>query len=39
MPAALPTAILEGKAQSLNEVVQTIGGEDEFVEVEEEAAE
>ena len=30
---------LEGKAQSLNEVVQTIAGEDEFVEVTEEAAE
>jgi small subunit ribosomal protein S2 len=32
-------SILEGKAQSLNEVVQTIAGEDEFVEVKEEAAE
>ena len=32
-------SILEGKAQSLNEVGQTIAGEDEFVEVKEEAAE
>jgi small subunit ribosomal protein S2 len=30
-------AILEGKAQSLNEVVQAVAGEDEFVEVQEEA--
>lgn len=32
-------AVLEGKNQSLNEVVQALAGEDEFVEVEEEAAE
>ena len=32
-------AILEGKNQSLNEVVQQIAGEDEFVEVEEGTAE
>ena len=32
-------AILEGKNQSLNEVVQAVGGEDEFVEVEEGAGE
>ena len=32
-------AILEGKSQSINEVVQQIAGEDEFVEVEEGAAE
>jgi len=32
-------AILEGKNQSINEVVQQIAGEDEFVEVDEEAAE
>ncbi|QDX80511.1 30S ribosomal protein S2 [Denitratisoma sp. DHT3] len=31
--------ILEGKSQSLNEVVQALAGEDEFVEVEEESAE
>ena len=32
-------AILEGKNQSVNELVQQIAGEDEFVEVDEEAAE
>ena len=32
-------SILEGKSQSLNEVVQQLAGDDEFVEVEEEAAE
>jgi small subunit ribosomal protein S2 len=32
-------AILEGKNQSINEVVQQLAGDDEFVEVEEEAAE
>ncbi|MBU0753401.1 MAG: 30S ribosomal protein S2 [Gammaproteobacteria bacterium] len=32
-------SILEGKSQSLNEVVQQMAGDDEFVEVEEEAAE
>jgi small subunit ribosomal protein S2 len=32
-------AILEGKNQSLNEVVQAMAGEDEFVEVEEEGGE
>jgi small subunit ribosomal protein S2 len=32
-------AVLEGKSQSINEVVQQIAGEDEFVEVEEESAE
>jgi small subunit ribosomal protein S2 len=32
-------AILEGKNQSLNEVVQAMAGEDEFVEVEDEAGE
>ena len=32
-------AILEGKSQSINEVVQQIAGEDEFVEVEEGTAE
>jgi small subunit ribosomal protein S2 len=32
-------AILEGRSQSINEVVQQIAGEDEFVEVEDEAAE
>ena len=32
-------AILEGKSQSINEVVQQLAGDDEFVEVEEEAAE
>jgi small subunit ribosomal protein S2 len=32
-------AILEGKSQSINEVVQQMAGDDEFVEVEEEAAE
>ena len=32
-------AVLEGKSNSLNEVVQQIAGEDEFVEVEEAAAE
>ncbi|HEY6897221.1 MAG TPA: 30S ribosomal protein S2 [Rhodocyclaceae bacterium] len=32
-------AILEGKSQSLNEVVQAIAGDDEFVEVEEGSAE
>jgi small subunit ribosomal protein S2 len=31
-------SILEGKAQSLNEVVQAISGEDEFVEVQDEVA-
>ena len=31
-------AILEGRSQSLNELVQVVAGEDEFVEVEEEAA-
>jgi len=31
-------AILEGRSQSLNELVQVMAGEDEFVEVEEEAA-
>jgi len=31
-------AILEGKSQSLNEVVQAVAGEDEFVEVQEESA-
>jgi small subunit ribosomal protein S2 len=31
-------AILEGKAQSLNEVVQAVAGEDEFVEVKEDVA-
>jgi small subunit ribosomal protein S2 len=32
-------AILEGKSQSINEVVQQMAGDDEFVEVEEERAE
>ena len=32
-------AILEGKNQSVNELVQQLAGEDEFVEVDEEAAE
>jgi len=32
-------AILEGKSQSISEVVQQLAGDDEFVEVEEEAAE
>jgi len=32
-------AALEGRNQSLNEVVQQMVGDDEFVEVEEEAAE
>ncbi len=32
-------AILEGKSQSVNELVQQIAGEDEFVEVEEEGGE
>ena len=32
-------SILEGKSQSLNEVVQQLAGDDEFVEVEEESAE
>jgi small subunit ribosomal protein S2 len=32
-------AILEGRSQSLNEVVQAMSGDDEFVEVEEEAGE
>lgn len=32
-------AVLEGKSNSINEVVQQIAGEDEFVEVEEAAAE
>jgi len=32
-------AILEGKSQSINEVVQQLAGDDEFVEVEEESAE
>jgi small subunit ribosomal protein S2 len=32
-------AVLEGKSHSLNEVVQQMAGDDEFVEVEEEAAE
>ena len=32
-------AVLEGKSQSINEVVQQMAGDDEFVEVEEEAAE
>jgi len=32
-------AILEGRSQSLNELVQVVAGEDEFVEVEEESAE
>ncbi len=32
-------AVLEGRNQSLNEIVQAVTGEDEFVEVEEEAAE
>jgi small subunit ribosomal protein S2 len=32
-------AILEGRNQSLNEVVQAVAGDDEFVEVEEEAGE
>jgi small subunit ribosomal protein S2 len=32
-------AILEGKSQAINEVVQQMAGEDEFVEVQEEAAE
>jgi small subunit ribosomal protein S2 len=32
-------AILEGKSQSINEVVQQLAGEDEFVEVEEGSAE
>ncbi|MCX7170548.1 MAG: 30S ribosomal protein S2, partial [Proteobacteria bacterium] len=31
-------AILEGRSQSINELVQVMAGEDEFVEVEEEAA-
>jgi small subunit ribosomal protein S2 len=31
-------AILEGKSQSMNELVQQLAGDDEFVEVEEEAA-
>jgi len=31
-------SILEGREQSLHEVVQTIAGEDEFVEVQEEVA-
>ena len=30
-------AILEGRSQSLNEVVQAMAGDDEFVEVEEES--
>ncbi|HMX15285.1 MAG TPA: 30S ribosomal protein S2 [Rhodocyclaceae bacterium] len=32
-------AILEGKSQSINEIVQAASGDDEFVEVEEESAE
>ncbi|MBL8489616.1 MAG: 30S ribosomal protein S2, partial [Rhodocyclaceae bacterium] len=32
-------AVLEGKSQSINEVVQAVAGDDEFVEVEEESAE
>jgi small subunit ribosomal protein S2 len=32
-------AVLEGRNQALNEVVAAVAGEDEFVEVEEEAAE
>ncbi|MBL8488751.1 MAG: 30S ribosomal protein S2 [Rhodocyclaceae bacterium] len=32
-------AILEGKSQSINEIVQAAAGDDEFVEVEEESAE
>jgi small subunit ribosomal protein S2 len=32
-------AILEGKSNTLNELVQAVAGDDEFVEVEEEAAE
>ena len=32
-------AILEGRSHSLNELVQVVAGEDEFVEVEEESAE
>jgi len=32
-------AILEGKNQSINEVIQAVAGDDEFVEVEEEAGE
>ena len=32
-------AILEGKSQSINEIVQAVAGDDEFVEVEEESAE
>ncbi|HEX8987811.1 MAG TPA: 30S ribosomal protein S2 [Rhodocyclaceae bacterium] len=32
-------AILEGKNQSVNEVLQAVGGDDEFVEVDEEAGE
>ena len=32
-------AILEGKSQSINDIVQQMAGDDEFVEVEEEAAE
>jgi len=32
-------AILEGKSQSLNEIVQAVSGEDEFVEVDEAAGE
>ena len=32
-------AILEGRSHSINELVQAVAGEDEFVEVEEESAE
>jgi small subunit ribosomal protein S2 len=32
-------AILEGRNQSVNEVLQAVGGDDEFVEVEDEAGE
>jgi small subunit ribosomal protein S2 len=32
-------AILEGRNQSINEMVQQMAGDDEFVEVDEEAAE
>ncbi len=32
-------SILEGRSQSINEVVQAVAGDDEFVEIEEEAAE
>ena len=35
----LADAILEGKNQSINEIVQQLAGDDEFVEVSEEAAE